>query len=206
MQAKHLTNPDPEVLTVMGCGLQARAGIRGFLTQFPSIRQVRLYNRSRAPMEEVRKQYEGRAEVVICDTPAQAVEGSRLILMASGAHEPLLKVDMVKPGTTVIGIEGFRDIEPALCKTADKWYLGYRRPDQDIINSQHLNPTGFVKNDYVFGDMTELLTGKVPGRESESEIIVSTHMGMGAHDVNCAEIVYRRALEKGIGQRFVMEG
>ena len=206
VQAKHLTNPDPEVLTVMGCGLQARAGIRGFLTQFPSIRQVRLYNRSRAPMEEVRKQYEGRAEVVICDTPAQAAEDSRLILMASGAHEPLLKVDMVKPGTTVIGIEGFRDIEPALCKTADKWYLGYRRPDQDIINSPHLNPAGFVKNDYVFGDMTELLTGKVPGRESESEIIVSTHMGMGAHDVNCAEIVYRRALEKGIGQRFVMEG
>ena len=206
VQAKHLANPDPEVLTVMGCGLQAKAGIRGFLTQFPSIRQVRLYNRSRAPMEEVRKQYEGRAEVVICDTPAQAVEDSRLILMASGAHEPLLKVDMVKPGTTVIGIEGFRDIEPALCKTADKWYLGYRRPDQDIINSPHLNPAGFVKNDYVFGDMTELLTGKVPGRESESEIIVSTHMGMGAHDVNCAEIVYRRALEKGIGQRFVMEG
>ena len=54
--------------------------------------------------------------------------------------------------------------------------------------------------------MTELLTGKVPGRESEDEIIVSTHMGMGAHDVNCAEIVYRRALGKGIGQRFVMEG
>ena len=75
-----------------------------------------------------------------------------------------------------------------------------------IINSPHLNPAGFVKNDYVFGDMTELLTGKFPGRESESEIIVSTHMGMGAHDVNCAEIVYRRALEKGIGQRFVMEG
>lgn len=206
VQAKHLTNPDPETLTVMGCGLQARAGIRGFLTQFPSIRQVRIYNRSRAPMEEVQRQYAGRAEVVICDTPAQAVEGCRLILMASGAREPLLKVDMVKPGTTVIGIEGFRDIEPTLCQTADKWYLGYGRPDQDIINSTHLNPTGFVKNDYVFGDMTELLTGKVPGRESEDEIIVSTHMGMGAHDVNCAEIVYRRALEKGIGQRFVMEG
>ena len=38
------------------------------------------------------------------------------------------------------------------------------------------------------------------GREREEEIIVSTHMGMGAHDVCCAEIVYRRALERGMGQ------
>ena len=48
--------------------------------------------------------------------------------------------------------------------------------------------------------IAELLTGKVPGREREEEIIVSTHMGMGAHDVCCADIVYRRALERGMGQ------
>lgn len=55
VQAKYLANPDPEVLTVMGCGAQAQAGIRGFLTQFPTLRQVRLYSRSRGPMEEVQR-------------------------------------------------------------------------------------------------------------------------------------------------------
>ena len=205
VQAKHLSNPNPEVLTVMGCGLQAQAGIRGFLSQFPSIQRIQLYSRSRAPMEKVQKQYLNQVDVVLCNTPEQAVSHSQLILMASGAHEPLLKSEMVKPGTTIIGIEGFRDIDPSLCLKADKWFLGYRRPDQDIIDDPELNPTGLIKSKYVFGDMTELLTGKIPGRESEKEIIISTHMGMGAHDVNCAEVVYRRALEKKIGQKFLMD-
>lgn len=105
---------------------------------------------------------------------------------------------------TVIGIEGFRDLDPQLGKMADKWYLGYRTPDADILRSPKLNPNGFLTDQDVFGDMTELITGKVPGREREDEIIVSTHMGMGAHDVVCADIVYQRARLKGIGQTLIL--
>ena len=58
VQAKYLANPDPEVLTVIGCGAQAKAGMRGFLTQFPTLKQLRLFNRSRGPMEQVQKEKE----------------------------------------------------------------------------------------------------------------------------------------------------
>lgn len=201
VQARHLCLPDPRVLSVCGCGAQARSGIRGMLLQFPGIRQVRLYSRSRGPMEAVREELKDRAEVILCDSPAQAVSGSKLILMASGAQRPLVTWDMLVPGATVIGIEGFRDLDPQIGKRADKWYLGYRRPDAHILKSPGLNPGGLLKEEDVYGDMTELLTGKVCGREREDEIIVSTHMGMGAHDVNCALTVYERALEQGIGQK-----
>lgn len=205
VQAKYLANPDPETLTVIGCGAQARAGIRGFLTQFPSIRTLRLYSRSRAPMEQTAAEHAGRAETVLCDSPAQAVEGSGLILMASGARQPLVTWDMLRPGTTVIGIEGFRDLEPAIARRADKWFMGYIPPDRDILNSPALNPGLTLREEEVFGDMTQLLNGQIPGREREDEIIVSTHMGMGAHDVNCACTVYRRALERGLGQRVLLD-
>ncbi|WP_297989117.1 hypothetical protein, partial [uncultured Oscillibacter sp.] len=162
--------------------------------------QLRLFSRSRQPMEEVQKRLSGRLEVVVCDTPEEAAAGSSLLLMASGAQRPLLTLEQIRPGATVIGIEGFRDLDPRLGKSADKWYLGYKTPDADILSSPRLNPGMTLTMDDVFGDMTELLTGKVPGREREEEIIVSTHMGMGAHDVCCAEIVYRRALERGMGQ------
>lgn len=204
VQAKHLANPAPEVLTVMGCGAQAQSGVRGFLTQFDSIRQVRIFSRSRPPMEAVKETYKDRAEVVICASPEEAARGSRLILVASGAYEPLVRADMVMPGTTIIGIEGFRDIDVTLGKKADKWYLGYRVPDQHILDSPKLNPGRLLQTTDVFGDMTELLTGKVPGREREDEIIISTHMGMGAHDVYCAQLLYHRALECGIGQRLCL--
>lgn len=200
VQARHLANPDPAVLTVFGCGAQARAGIRGFLEGFPSLRQIRLFSRSRPPMEQVREQYRNRVEVVLCATPQQALAGSSLVLMASGARQPLFPGELIRPGTTVIGIEGFQDLDPALGRRADKWYLGYRIPDAHILRSPALNPGHFLTGQDVFGDMAELLTGRIPGREREDEIIVSTHMGMGAHDVNCAATVYERARAQGMGQ------
>lgn len=200
VQAKYLAQPEPKVLSVIGCGSQAKAGIRGFLTQFPSLRQIRLFSRSRQPMEQVRGEYRDRIEVVLCDSPEAAIEGSNLILMASGAVTPLITADMVTPGTTIIGIEGFRDMDPQIAKLADKWYLGYKEPDKSILNGARLNPGHLLESQDVFGDMTELLSGKIPGRETEREIIVSTHMGMGAHDVNCAFTVLKRARERGVGQ------
>ncbi len=206
VQAKYLSaEPEPEILTVIGCGAQARAGIRGFLTQFPSLKQIRLFSRSRAPMEQVQKELAGRIEVVLCQSPEEAVAGSRLILMASGAESTLVTAGMIRPGSTVIGIEGFRDLDPQLGKRADKWYLGYKKPDAHILQSPKLNPGHLLTDADVFGDMTELLTGKVPGREREDEIIVSTHMGMGAHDVSCAATVYERARERGMGQKLLLD-
>lgn len=200
VQAKHLANPDPSILSVFGCGAQARAGMRGFLEGFPSLRQIRLFSRSRQPMEEARKELEDRVEVVLCDTPEDALAGSQLVLMASGARTTLVTQEMLRPGMTIIGIEGFRDLAPQIAKSADKWYLGYKQPDAHILNSPTLNPGHTLTMDDVLGDMTELLTGKIPGREREDEIIVSTHMGMGAHDVSCAATVYQRAREQQVGQ------
>ena len=198
VQARYLANPDPEALSVCGCGVQARTGIRGFLKQFPSIRQVRIFNRSQSPIRQTRDEHKGRAEVVSCRSPEEALEGSQLVLMASGAVTPLVTADMLRPGMTVIGIEGFRDLDSEISRRA-KWFLGYREPDMDIIEDPELNPDGTLSVNDVFADMTEVLTGKRPGRESAEEIIVSTHMGMGAHDLNCAYLVYQRAKAAGRG-------
>ncbi len=200
VQAKHLANPDSETLSVFGCGAHALAGMRGFLEAFPSLRQIRLFSRSRQPMEEARKELEERVEVVLCDAPEDALAGSQLVLMASGARSTLVTREMLRPGMTIIGIEGFRDLDPQIAKAADKWYLGYKQPDTHILKSPTLNPGHVLTMEDVLGDMTELLTGKIPGREREDEIIVSTHMGMGAHDVSCAATVYQRAKEQQVGQ------
>lgn len=201
VQAKHLCKKEPKVLSVFGCGLQGKAGIHGFLTQFPSLRTIRLYSRSTAPMEQIRRELEGRVEVVLCGTPQQALDGSELVLMASGARQPLITADMLRPGMTVIGMEGFRDLDPQISKVADKWFMGYRKADERILESPVLNPDGFLEEKNVYGDMTQLLTGSIAGRESDGEILISTHMGMGAHDVNCAAVVYQRAVEQGMGQK-----
>ena len=42
------------------------------------------------------------------------------------------------------------------------------------------------------------------GRQNEKEVILYSHLGMGAFDIACAHMAYLRAVEKGIGQWLVL--
>ncbi len=65
VQARHLSNPEPAVLSVFGCGAQAQAGIRGFLEGFPSLKRIRLFSRSRPPMEAVQRHWQDQDGFVL---------------------------------------------------------------------------------------------------------------------------------------------
>lgn len=52
----------------------------------------------------------------------------------------------------------------------------------------------------VTGDLGEVAAEKCIGRENDEEIIIYTHMGMGALDVAVGDLIYRRAKEKNIGK------
>lgn len=62
----------------------------------------------------------------------------------------------------------------------------------DLIHEGKLS-----KNDV--SDMGDILLGKAPGRESDDQIIVYSVGGMPVEDVAWGSILYRRALEQGIG-------
>ena len=94
-------------------------------------------------------------------------------MMASGAWKPLLYKEHLRPGMTIIGIEGFRDMDPEISRRA-KWYLGCRDTDIDILEDPELNPDGSLSLSDVYGDVAQVLNGKCAGREDPQEIIVST--------------------------------
>ena len=44
-----------------------------------------------------------------------------------------------------------------------------------------------------------MINGKIPGRESDDEIIVYETVGIAAQDLVTAKAIYDKAVEKGIG-------
>ena len=48
-------------------------------------------------------------------------------------------------------------------------------------------------------DIADVIEGKAPGRESEDDIIVYSVGGMPVEDVAWGTVLYRNAIEKGIG-------
>jgi len=46
------------------------------------------------------------------------------------------------------------------------------------------------------------VTGKRPGRTSASQRILCIPLGTGALDIAVATVAYRRAVERGLGEKF----
>lgn len=200
--AKYLARKNPEKLAVIGCGGQGRNGIGGFLEQFPTLKEIRLYDAYPAACEAAAALYEGKAEFKICSEPKVAVEGCDILLTCSSSREVLVQKEWIEKGMTIIAINAFNDISPEVTELADKWVLGvYQEDNHNILSKPDLTHGVKLDGNKVYADMPEIISNQKQGRENDDEIILYSHMGMGAFDVACANIAYTRAKERGIGVR-----
>lgn len=198
--AKYLAKENPRILSVIGCGGQGRNGIGGFLEQFPSLEEIRLFDAYPAACQAAASLYEGRVRFTVCGTPGDAVRGSDIVLTCSSSRQVLVKKEWIEKGMTVIAINAFNDLDPQVTELADKWVIGvYQEDTHNILASTDMSHGMQLDRERVYADMPEIISGQKPGRRSEEEIILYSHMGMGAFDVACANIAYTRAKEKGIG-------
>lgn len=198
--SKYLSVKNPDTLAVIGCGSQGKSGIRGFLQQYPSLKEIRVYDGYTEACKAVYDNFNGSIHITICDTPRDAVDGSQIVLMTTSSKDVLVKADWLEAGTTVIGLNAFVDLDPTLATSADKWVLGVCEEDEiNILKNRNKSQGILLPKNLVYTDMTKIVNYEMPARENDKEIIVYTHMGMGAFDVACANIAYRRSMEQGIG-------
>lgn len=195
-------------LAVIGNGSEAYCGILGFLSEFPEICNIQIYCRSREKYESllsrvnqaVTEPYMADKHVKYQKNIEDIGRDADVILVATSSPEILLKWEYIEKGTTVIGIDGFIDIDPKCSELADKWYIVNPETDiKEIIKSGQMSHGYPLKEEKIYGAVPDVIAGKIKGRESEDEIIIYTHMGAGLYDIACAYETYLKAVEKGIG-------
>lgn len=198
--ARVLAKKEVRTLAVIGSGTQAVCGIEGFLTEFPEIRRVQINCRKKERFEEIKKRFASRAEFVYVENGRKIGRDADIILVATNSPDILLWYDDVEKGTTIIAIDGFVDVDPALAHKADKWFVGNKTTDiAEIIDSHEMSHDAELDPEKIAGEVAEVMAGMIPGRESEDEIIIFTHMGSGTYDVACAWRAYQKALENKSG-------
>ena len=75
--ARCLTKRNPGVLAVIGCGSQGRSGVGGFLEEFKTLEEIRLYDAYPAACEAITQMYGGSGvRFTVCASPKEAVEGA----------------------------------------------------------------------------------------------------------------------------------
>ena len=209
VSARYLSRPDASTLAIIGTGVQARGHLEA-LGEVRQIREVRVWSPQRASRERFVEavQPHAGAPVRACDTAERAVRGADLIVLATASAEPVIEVSWIAPGSHIVSVGApradQREVDPELTARARLFVdsrAGALVESGDIVMGMH---EGRFGADHIAGELGELVLGRVAGRRSADEITLFKSLGMAVEDVATADLVYRRALERGVGSRQVL--
>jgi len=196
--AKYLARPDSRVVGVLGCGVQGRSNLAALNVLFP-LKRVMAYDTGPGNAgryaAEVRERW--GLEAVVVPEPRQAVTGCDIVVTAG----PILRT----PHATIQA--GWLDAGAfASLVDYDSYWSGpaMRETDKfctdDIPQLEHNRSLGYFQEiPPIYASVGELVTGRKPGRQSPGERTMTCNLGLALDDMATAPIVYRRAIERGIG-------
>lgn len=200
LSARYLARPESSVVGILGCGVQGRTNLEGLRELFP-VRKVMAFDVDAGIARRYAKDMESRfgVEVVTVQNPREAVSGCDIVVTAG----PILK----KPHQTIQS--GWLK-EGAFASLVD--FDSYWHPDamkqatkfctDDTEQLLHYRQIGYFQDiPPIHADLGELVAGKKAGRQRADERTMTANLGLAIEDMAVAPILYRRALEKGIGKK-----
>lgn len=202
--AKYLARPDSRIVGMVGTGDQARTQLLA-LSQFMDIEEVRITCRNLSNCARFEKVM---SPVVNCDfIRTDSIKGvcrCDVLVTTTPVRSPIVKSEWVREGTHInaIGADaaGKQELEPTLLKRAKVIV-------DDIIQASHsgevnvpISSGSFSEAD-IYAELGEVIAGIRPGRQSDKEITIFDSTGLAVQDLVTADMVYRKAMEKGIGKQ-----
>lgn len=111
LAATKLSREDSQVLLVLGAGPIASALVEAYLHIRPSIREVKLWNRTPSKLGSIYEALKQHTElqVSIVDDLDEAVSQADIITSATSAQTANIKGKLLRPGTHVDVVGGYRD-------------------------------------------------------------------------------------------------
>ena len=189
---KYLAPSDTHDALLVGAGALARLTARAMVAQLPLAR-LTLWNRTRERAEGLARELAQVVETRIAPALESAVRDHRVIVTATASTTPLVMASWVGPGTHVTSVGTGSpekiELEPALLRRADKLVADRVSQTERYGNLHHAMAAGVVTRDRVYAELGDLAAGRLPGRESASEITVADLTGVGVQDAAIAQAV-----------------
>lgn len=196
--AKYLARPDAGIMGILGCGVQGYSNLEALYCQF-TITRVQAYDLDPEKSQAYKERVEASLwiPVEIVTSPEQAVRGADLVVTAGPILKhptPVIEDDWFAPGAFASPVDYDSYWKPEVFARADKVFT------DDIAQLEYNRAVGYFQHfPTKLFDLGDLVAGKVPGRETAAERIFAVNLGLALDDMATAPLVYRRALELGVG-------
>ncbi len=206
-----LARKDAKIGALIGTGGQASAQLEAMLTSRP-LEVLKIaglnYNKTIAFAESMRKLYgHVGTKIIAVEHPNEAVIGADIITVVTSSKIPVFDGSLVKKGALINGVGSYtpsmQEIdEVAVCTSSsifvDSMEAIFAEAGDLLIPIEK----GLIGKEKISGEIGEVLSGKLKGRNSEDDIIIFKTVGIAIQDIITADAIYKRACSLGIGNKF----
>jgi ornithine cyclodeaminase/alanine dehydrogenase-like protein (mu-crystallin family) len=199
LSAKFLSRENPEVIGIVGCGVQGKSHLEALCHAFKSIRKVKAYDISEKKLEQFLEHAKRNCvvEVIKAFSPREAIEDSDIIVTATPIlkePKPVARLSWVKKGALICPIEFDSFWDSETFSQPDRLYT------DDVNQFEYYRTLGhFQSVKKVDGELCELVTGAKQGRSEEKERIAVVNLGLALVDMAVSKAIYDKALKTNLG-------
>jgi alanine dehydrogenase len=197
--AKYLAREGASSLGVIGCGWQAESQVACMREAVPGIERVVVYCRNEQRLEDFCSRVGAEPGESHRD-PAQ----EDIVVTATTSKDPVLRGEWLRPGALVCAIganePNARELDNVVLERAA--FVCCDSIEQSKLESGDLiEPVaGGVLDWLEVHELHEVVSGDVPGRQADDDIVLFKSNGLAAWDVAIGAAALERARERGVGR------
>jgi|SRR5262245_1213201 len=200
---RRLAREDARSLAIIGTGWQARGQAQAIAAVRP-LQSIRAFGRDRERLREFCRDVKTMCGVraTPCASAEEAVREAHIIVTATSSAQPILEGAWIAPGAHLNAVGSNRAERRELDDEA------VRRAGVIVVDSieQARLEAGDLRA--VDGgapferavELKEVVAGRHPGRQNDSQITLFKSLGIGLEDLAAASFIYDRATESGAGK------
>jgi ornithine cyclodeaminase/alanine dehydrogenase len=197
--AKYLARLDSKTVAILGCGVQGRSNLSALQVVLKDLASVYAYDirdeATRRFREECR--LANNIECTVCRSPEEAVRNADVVVTAGPILQhptPVIVPDWLKPGVFVCPLDFDSYVTSAAFHAADLFCT------DDLNQLRYYQQAGYFADiPAQIVDMGDIVAAGVPRRRTVGDRILSVNLGLAIEDVATAQLIYRRALDQGVG-------
>jgi alanine dehydrogenase len=207
--AKYLARTDSRSATVVGCGAQGAIQLAAIAAACP-LEQAWVLDTDQARAQEFAARAEADLGIRVSVAPDlhDALRESDVCVTCTPSRRPLVFRDHIVPGTFIAAVgadsQGKQELEPALVASSTL-VVDVLEQCAEIGELQHALAAGLMTRAGVHAELSDVVTGRRPGRTRYDEITVFDSSGTALQDVAAAVVVYDKALASGCGTEVTLD-
>jgi ornithine cyclodeaminase/alanine dehydrogenase-like protein (mu-crystallin family) len=193
-----LARPDAQRVAILGAGAQARGHVHAMRAVLDDP-EIRIWARRLEAAEELA----GEVGAIVAPSVDAALFGAEVVCTTTASVEPIVEKRWLARGAHVNAVGACfpttRELDTETVAHAS-FFTDRRESCLNEAGDYILAAAeGAIGPEHIKAELGEVLAGMHPGREHEDELTVFESLGIAVEDLASAELVVRRARERGVG-------